>query len=175
MHENQKIIRDLEGENLIGARDSIRSILSQKVAEKLDNQKTEVASSIKSNQEVKEENSAAQSLDPKDQAVIRAFLKQKPLKGVNLISTNKKTKEFDQGTFHLDDRTGDDGIASWFYTDDGDLKVALGDVGWMIKATPTSVLAQQTVLTTANRRDIGYKATGVEKELGRYLKKWEND
>ena len=175
MQEYEKIINDLEGENLIGARDAIRSVLNQKVAEKLDAQKPEVASNI-GNDEVNEAtDSAAQALDPRDEAVIRAFLKQRPLKGVNLISTNKKTKDFDQETFRLDDRTGDDGIVSWYHTDDGELKVALGDIGWMVKATPTTVLAQQTVLTTANRRDIGYKASGVEKELGRYLKKWEKD
>ena len=175
MQEYEKIINDLEGENLIGARDAIRSALSQKVAEKLDAQKPEVAANI-GNDEVNEAtDSAAQALDPRDEAVIRAFLKQRPLKGLNLISTNKKTKDFDQETFRLDDRTGDDGIVSWYHTDDGELKVALGDIGWMVKATPTTVLAQQTVLTTANKRDIGYKASGVEKELGRYLKKWEKD
>ena len=175
MQEYEKIINDLEGENLIGARDAIRSALSQKVAEKLDAQKSEVASNIGNGEVNEETDSAAQALDPRDEAVIRAFLKQRPLKGENLISTNKKTKDFDQETFRLDDRTGDDGIASWYHTDDGELKVALGDIGWMVKATPTTVLAQQAVLTTANRRDIGYKASGVEKELGRYLKKWEKD
>jgi len=169
--KTDKIIYNLEDDNLIGARDNVRSILNQKVAEILDKNKPEIASSIGK----KIEEGAAQALDIKDAAVIRAFLKQRPLKGPNLVSTNKKTKEHDQGNFHLDDRTGDDGIANWYTTDDGDLKVALGDVGWMVKATPTTVLAQQEILTSANRRDIGYKATGVEKDLSGYLKKWEND
>ena len=94
MYENEKIIRDLEGENLIGARNAIRSVLNQKVADKLDAQKPEVASNIGNEKEVSEAtDSAAQALDPRDEAVIRAFLKQRPLKGVNLISTDKKTKD----------------------------------------------------------------------------------
>jgi len=168
--KTDKIIYNLEDDNLIGARDNIRSILNQKVAEILDKNKPEVASSIG-----KVDEGAAQALDVKDAAVIRAFLKQRPLKGPNLVSTNKKVGDYDQGTFHLDDKTGDVGIASWYNDDDGDLKVAVSDVGWIVKATPITVLAQQEILTSANRRDIGYKASGVEKDLGRYMKKWEND
>ena len=172
-YQTNKIIHDLEDENPQGASNNIKTILNQKVAEILDRKKPEVASlGVK---ESITSGAASQALDVKDQAVIRAFLKQKSLKGENLVSTNKKVGDFDQGNFHLDDKTGDIGIANWYNDDDGELKVAIADVGWMVKATPTTVLTQQEILQSAPRRSIGYKASGVEKDLGRYLKKWEKD
>lgn len=172
-YQTHKIIHDLEDENPQGASDNIKTILNQKVAEMLDRKKPEVASAVGVDESII--SGAAQALDTKDQAVIRAFLKQKPLKGENLISTNKKIGDFDQGNFHLDDKTGDVGIANWYNDDDGELKVAIADVGWMVKATPTTVLTQQEIIQSAPRRSIGYKASGVEKDLGKYLKKWERD
>ncbi len=173
-YHTHKIIHDLEDENPQGASDNIKKVLNQKVAEILDRKKPEVASVIGVDESITS-GAASQGLDTKDQAVIRAFLKQKPLKGENLISTNKKIGDFDQGHFHLDDKTGDIGIANWYNDDDGELKVAIADVGWMVKATPTTVLSQQEIIQSAPRRSIGYKASGVEKDLGRYLKKWEKN
>jgi len=172
-YQANKIIHDLEDENPQGASDNIKTLLNQKVAEMLDRKKPEVASLVGVDENTS--GAASQALDVKDQAVIRAFLKQKPLKGENLISTNKKVGDYDQGHFHLDDKTGDIGIAHWYSDDDGELKVAVADVGWMVKATPTTVLSQQEILQSAPRRSIGYKASGVEKDLGRYLKKWEQN
>ena len=172
-YQTNKIIHNLEDENPQAASDNIKTILNQKVAEMLDRKKPEVASLVGVDENTS--GAASQALDMKDQAVIRAFLKQKPLKGENLISTNKKVGDYDQGHFHLDDKTGDIGIANWYNDDDGELKVAVADVGWMVKATPTTVLSQQEILQSAPRRSIGYKASGVEKDLGRYLKKWEKN
>jgi hypothetical protein len=48
---NIKIIKELEDENLTDARDSVRSILNQKVAEMLDMKKTEVGFTSDKNQD----------------------------------------------------------------------------------------------------------------------------
>jgi hypothetical protein len=173
MKQTAKIVFDLEDENPSGARDSIKSILNQKVAEILDKNKPDVAQSI-GNSGAEEVTEGINELDLKDSAVIRAFLKQRPLKGQNLISTNKKKGDFDQGTFRIDVKNGDEGIVSWYADDDGELKIALADVGWMVKATPITVLVQQEILSVA-RRQIGYKASGVDKDLNRYMTKFQKD
>ena len=161
------IITALENENLYGARDAFREVMKQKVAESLDFHKKQLSHTMGSGLKAGD---IVQELSATDQAVINAFANHRTLRGETLEAATDE-----EGNLKLNDLTGSEGVAAWVTNEsDEEGGIVLGDMGFDVQATDSSVRAQLQLLST-KRGSIRHAASGVSKDLTRYLKGLEKN
>tara|TARA_Y100001963_G_scaffold156313_1_gene249589 strand:+ start:73 stop:585 length:513 start_codon:yes stop_codon:yes gene_type:complete len=161
------IITALENENLYGARDAFREAMKQKIAESLDFHKKQISQNMGTGRSAGD---IVQELSATDLAVINAFANHRTLKGETLEATIDENDDL-----VLNDLTGSEGVAKWVANEsDEEGGIVLGDMGFDVTATESSVRAQLQLLST-NRGSLRYAASGVSKDLTRYLKGLEKN